>query len=68
MELLTNSFWISRVTNTTVPINPNVPNKAALVMDETVDVVTVEIMIYLKHTSVSRIRNSGERGSGIRLL
>jgi hypothetical protein len=43
-DVCASSFWTRSMTRMTVPITPSVPKSAALVIDETVDVVTVEII------------------------
>jgi hypothetical protein len=45
LEMLTNSRCNKRDTRVTVPMAPRAPNNAALVIEDTVEVVTVEIII-----------------------
>jgi hypothetical protein len=46
VEVLITSFWINNDKRTKIPINANEPAIAAVVTVDTVDVVTVEIIIF----------------------
>jgi hypothetical protein len=45
-ETVVTSFCINKISNTTIPINAKEPAMATVVTVETVEVVTVDIMIF----------------------